>query len=92
VWIDPSLRGMRQRWVDRADGATLADRFQLSVSNLGDAPREVWIEERLRPARRRQIARSWPQKPALAGKVARTRIVLPPGKIERLGFTIAYEL
>jgi len=41
LWVDPALLSMRQRRVDRADGATLADRLQLSVSNLGEVPREV---------------------------------------------------
>ena len=88
--LDPLLRGTRKRSLDRATGASLADRVELTVSNTGGEPREVWIEEPLRPAKRREIARAHPIKPETVGDVARARIVVGPGKIERLGFTVRY--
>ena len=91
LWVDDGLRGSRQRTIDRADGVTITDRVQLGVSNLGDQPREVWIEERLRPAKRRTLAQSWGGKPTFAKHLARRRLVIAPGATERLGFTIVYE-
>ena len=99
LWTDPLLRGTRRRFVDRTElrsrgergpGASLVERFELTVSNLGGEPREVWIEEPLRPARRRELSRARPVKPELAGDVARLKVVVAPGQIERLGFTVRY--
>ena len=90
LWIDPLLRGTRKRSVDRVAGGSIADRLELTVSNTGGEPREVWIEEPLRPARRRELARARPAKPELAGDVARVKVVVGPGQIERLEFTVRY--
>jgi hypothetical protein len=90
LWIDPLLRGVRRRSLDRTDGASHADRLDLTVSNTGGQPREVWIEEPLRPARRREIVRAKGIRPELAGDVARAKVVIGPGQIERLAFTVRY--
>ena len=90
LWIDDQLRGIRNRSVSGADGASLADRFTVSVSNLGTEPREVWIEEKLRPAKRRTITTGWPTKPVLGADVARTKVTVKPGGTERAGYVIAY--
>jgi hypothetical protein len=90
LWIDDQLRGMRRRVVGSADGASLVDRFVLSVINTGDAPREVWIEERLRHARRRELKHAWPGTPTLAGDVARIKVVVAAGAVERTGYAIEY--
>ena len=92
LWIDEDLLGTRRRSIDRADGVTITDRIQLSVANLGTVAREVWVEERLRSAKRRSISQSWPTRPQLAKDIARTKLTLAPGTTERLGFTIDYEL
>jgi hypothetical protein len=91
LWIDDALHGLRQRSPDFTDGASLGERFVQSVANLGEVPREVWIEEPLRPARKRRIERAWPSRPVVAGDRVRTRVRLEPGRIERVGYTIAYE-
>ena len=91
LWVDGDLHGMRQRFGDYASGAQLAERLLLSVANLGDTPRDVWIEERLRPARRHDLERTWPGKLAPAGDVVRTKVTIAPHKIERVAFTVAYE-
>lgn len=91
LWIDEELLGTRRRSIERADGVIITDRVQLAVANLGGAPREVWVEERLRTARRRSLVHAWPNRPALAGDVARTKLTLAPGETARLGFTIDYE-
>lgn len=90
LWIDPLLRGTRKRSVDRMAGASFADRFELTISNTGGEQREVWIEEPLRPARRRELGRVRAAKPELAGDVARVKVVVGPGQIERLEFTVRY--
>jgi len=90
LWIDPELRGTRARVTERAPGASLADRVELTVSNRGAAPREVWIEEPLRAARRREIVRARPARPELVGGFARLKIVVGPGQVERVSFTIRY--
>jgi hypothetical protein len=90
LWADPSLRGSRKRTVLRGDGATLADRLELSVANLGSEPRELWLEEPLRSARRRELLRARPSKPELAGDIARMKLVVAPGTRERLSFTVRY--
>jgi hypothetical protein len=90
LWLDPLLRGTRKRTFDRAAGGTLADRVEITVANTGAEPREVWIEEPLRTARRREIVRARPGKPEIAGDVARMKVVVPPGQIERLAFTVRY--
>ena len=91
LWIDEDLHGSRARFVDLGEGAALAERFLLGVSNQGTAPREVWIEEHLRPARRRRIERAWPGRPVAIGDVVRTKVVVKPGGFERTGYTIAYD-
>ncbi len=92
LWTDTALRGIRERSPDFGDGAALAERFLLSVANLGDAPREVWIEEHLRPARHRRVERAWPSKPTAVGDRLRSKVVVKPGRIERVGYTIAYDM
>ncbi|NVB78603.1 MAG: hypothetical protein HOV81_09435 [Kofleriaceae bacterium] len=92
LWADESLRGMRQRIVDYSDGNVLTERVILGVGNMGDAPREVFVEEHLRPARKRRIERAWPKKPSAAGDVLRTKLVAKPGSVSRTGYTISYEL
>jgi hypothetical protein len=90
LWIDPSLHGFRQRFADFADDAALAERFLITVANVGDAPREVWVEEPLRAVRKRWLVRSWPGKATIAGEHVHARVVVRPGKLERVGFSVAY--
>jgi hypothetical protein len=87
---DPLLRGLRRRTIDPFAGASLADRLELSVANMDSEPREVWIEEPLRPAKKREITRARPAKPEIAGDIARHKVTVAPGQIERLGFTVRY--
>ena len=90
LWIDDQLRGLRTRTVVNADGASLADRLTFSVSNLGADPREVWIEERLRTAKRVTLKTGWPAKPTQTADVVRTKVIVKGPGVERLGFTIEY--
>lgn len=90
LWIDAELRGIRNRSVAGADGASLADRFSFSVSNAGATAREVWIEEKLRPAKRRTLLGGGPTTPILGAGVARTKVTVAPGGTERAAYAIAY--
>jgi len=92
AWIDEDLVGTRKRTVHRADAASITDGLELAISNLGNVPREVWIEEPLRMAKRRQIARAWPARPVLGKHFARSKLVVGAGKTERIELTIDYEL
>jgi hypothetical protein len=91
LWVDESLRGTRVRVVEYNDGASLAERYMFSIANTGDTAREVWIEEPLRKATRRRLARAWPTKPTAANDVLRGRLVVRPGGLARAGFTMTYE-
>jgi hypothetical protein len=90
LWIDGTLVGTRQRFADAGD-AQLAERLLLSVANTGEVAREVWIEEHVRPARRRTVRRAWPRKPRSSGDLVRSRVVVAPRAIERVGYTIEYD-
>jgi len=90
LWRDPLLRGTRRRSTDRGAGGSIVERVELTVSNTGAEPREVWIEEPLRPARRRELVRARPARPEIAGDVARRKVAVGPGQIERLEFTVRY--
>jgi hypothetical protein len=92
LWIDPQLRGRRDRWSQSREDATLIDRFAVSIANLGDAAREVWIEEALRPARRRTVRHAWPGAAAVVETVLRLKLTIAAGKIERGGFEVEYEM
>ena len=90
LWIDPALHGLRQRELDYVAGATLAERFSVTVANSGDAAREVWIEEPLRPLRRPRLERTY-GKPAVAGRFVRAKLVVAPTELGRVAFTVAYD-
>lgn len=90
LWIDDQLRGLRTRTVVGAEGTSLVDRFIVSISSTATEPREVWIEEKLRPAKRRTLKAGWPTKPVLGSDVARTKVMVKPGGVERVGYSIEY--
>jgi hypothetical protein len=93
LWLDATLAGSRLRFADPtidAD-ATTSERLMLSISNLGDVPREVWVEEHVRPARHRKIERAWPHQPTANGDVVREKLEVKPHAIARVGYTVTYE-
>jgi len=90
LWIDEDLWGRRTRSIDRADGERVTDRVQLAVFNGGETPREVWIEERLRPARSLLLTQWRPAEPAITRTRARRKVVVAPGATERLSFVVDY--
>lgn len=91
LWIDDQLRGTRDHRSASFGDVTEADRFAVSVSNTGDAAREVWIEEKLRPVRRRTVTHAWPSEPVVVKDLLRMKLTVHGGKIERAGFEITYE-
>nr|HEX4317316.1 hypothetical protein [Kofleriaceae bacterium] len=90
VWQDDELHGSRQRVPVGGGGGRLTERAILAVANMGDRAREVWIEERMRPARKRTIDHAWPTKPALHGDVLRTKVSIKPGDFGRTTYVVDY--
>lgn len=92
LWIDDTLRAALARSVIENDGQRMVESFALSVTNVGDAPREVWIEAQARRAKRRRVERPWPKKPSAAGDIVRSIVEVKPGRLERVGYLVVYEL
>ncbi len=92
LWIDDTLRGATQRNIVDNDGERMIEAFQISVTNTGDTPREVEVEQRVRAAKRRRVERPWPTKPSASGDVLRTTLEVKPGKTGRAGYLVVYEL
>jgi hypothetical protein len=92
LWIDDTLRGAIARSVIENDGQRMVESFAVSVTNIGDTPREVWIEAEARRAKRRRIERPWPKKPTAAGDLVRSVVEVKPGRLERVGYLVVYEL
>jgi hypothetical protein len=91
LWVDESLRGSRQRLLEYNDGSSLSERYVFSVANLGETVREVLVEEPMRTASRRKLDRAWPKKPTVDHNVLRTKLEVKPGRIERTGYSMAYD-
>lgn len=92
LWIDDTLRGNRQRLIVDNDGARMVEVVAIALTNSGDTPREVWVEEHARPAKRRRIERPWPKPPSASGDTVRNRVEVKPGRAARVGYTLVYEL
>ena len=93
LWTDDELRANRMRTIEYNDGNELTERFVFSIGNTGDTPREVFIEEHLRPASKRRIEKPWPKKATSAapGDLLRTKLEAKPGRVTRAGYTLTYE-
>jgi hypothetical protein len=92
LWIDDTLRGALARNVIENDGQRMVESFAVSVTNIGDTPREVWIEAEARRAKRRRIERPWPKKPTASGDIVRSIVNVKPGQLERVGYLVVYDL
>jgi len=92
LWIDDTLRGALSRNVIENDGQRMVESFAMTVTNVGDTPREVWIESHARRAKRRRIERPWPKKPTASGDVVRSVVDVKPGRLERVGYLVVYDL
>jgi hypothetical protein len=85
------LSGLRRHWgVEPLGDRGYAQRFELSVTNVDIVPREVWIEERLRPIRGRKLVKPWPAVHSITHNAVRVMVTIPPSKTERIGFTVEY--
>jgi hypothetical protein len=94
LWADETLRGARRTFSEvsgRSPDLKVVQHLSLSVSNASDEPRDVWIEERLRPARKRDIRGVHP-KLTIVDNVARMRVVVPPRGKQELTLTITHQL
>jgi hypothetical protein len=91
LWVDESLRGSRQRLLEYNSGDSIVERYVFSVANLGETARDVVVEEPMRTATRRKLDRAWPKKPTVDHNVLRTKLEVKPGRIERTGYSMAYD-
>ena len=91
LWVDESLRGSRQRIVEYNDGGSITERYIFSVANLGEADREVFVDEPMRTAARRKLERAWPKKPTVDHNLLRNKLLVKSGRIERTGYTMTYD-
>lgn len=91
LWPDVVLVGKRDRSTEVPDDGLISDRFQIAITNRGDTAREVWIEETLRPGRRRTVRHAWPRSPELGHHHVRLRLLVAPGAVGRAGFAIDTE-
>ena len=62
-----------------------------AISNSGDRPRDVIIEEELRPARTRAVLRPFPRKPTVRDGVLRLRLRAVPGAAAHAGYVLDYQ-
>jgi hypothetical protein len=90
LFADDDLHGTHQRTRDYREGAELAEHVDISIANTGATSREVWIEEPLRAARWTLITQAHPASLAADRDHARARVVVAPGKLARVSFTVAY--
>lgn len=92
LWTDDELRPSRTRTTEYSDGNDLTERYVFSIGNTGDVARDVYIEEHLRPAKKRKIEHPWPKKSTTAAPhdVLRTKLEVKPGTVIRAGYTMTY--
>jgi hypothetical protein len=90
LWNDPELHGLRVKTLS-GDQQEMREHLAFSVVNHADHPREVWIEEELRPARRRRVVRSKP-KVAVDRGVLRVQLTVPPNGVAGGDADLAYDL
>jgi hypothetical protein len=90
LWRERALRGLRVKTALHGDHLGLRERLSYSIANSGDAPREVWIEEELRPARRRRVRSGRPRFDR-HGDWIRARVTVPAGGLARARAQIDYE-
>jgi len=91
LWIDGQLHGKRDHASGLPDGTATTDKLLVSVANTGTVTREVWVEEKLRPARRRTVTHAWPSEPTIVQNLLRMKLAVHAGKIERAGVEITSE-
>ena len=90
LWPAADLRGTRMKTPITSTGGVLAESLAFSISNAGDRPRLVVIEEVLRPAKRRRVLHPFPKKPTTRDGVLRMRVGVEPGRATRAGWVVEY--
>jgi hypothetical protein len=94
LWADTTLHGSRRNAPEtfsRRGARMMVQRLVTSVTNASEVSRDVWIEERLRPAKKRDIRGEHP-KLTITDGVARMQVVVPPRGTQQVTLTITYEL
>ncbi|MGE0871198.1 MAG: hypothetical protein AB7P03_21720 [Kofleriaceae bacterium] len=62
--------------------------YTFAITNKGDRPREVWVEESLPASEARRLAGGWPTKPRVEGDKVMVKVVVPASGVERAGFRL----
>jgi len=83
-----TLRGSRKTSVETL-GKVIKQQLALSVTNTGDTPQSVSIEETLRPELARTIA-GLSATAKVVGDLVRVDVVVPPKGTEQITFTVTY--
>jgi len=91
LWLDPGLRGLRVKAYQSGDEHSVHEHLGVSVSNLGDRPRAVWIEEQLRPSRHHAIVGARPPPEVVAGWL-RWKLTVPAGGVAKVACDLSYDL
>jgi hypothetical protein len=91
LWPSVDLRGMRMKYPLSVLDNGLTESLLFSVSNGGDRPREILIEEELRPGKKREVMKPFPTKPTVRNGVLRVRVTARPGRAVRVGYVMSYE-
>jgi len=89
LWRERELRGLRVKTPISAGDHALRERLSFSIANSGDGPREVWIEEELRPARSVKVGSGKPRFTRRDGWI-RTRVTAPPGGLAHARVQLDY--
>ncbi|MBA2543791.1 MAG: hypothetical protein H0V17_29375, partial [Deltaproteobacteria bacterium] len=90
LWTDEALHGVRLNVVEtfaRSGGKVIKQRLRMSVENRSEAPREVWIEERLRPGKQPTITGA-PAGQTIVDGIARIKIVVQAKSTESIAFEV----
>ncbi len=91
LWTDPELRGLRTKTYQSGDEHGLREHLAFSVANLSAGPRQVWIEEELRPARRHQVQHARPKIDVADGWL-KVELTVPAGGLGRATCDVVYDL
>jgi hypothetical protein len=91
LWPVPELRGSRMKTNLSSVTSQLRESILFAISNSGDRPRDVIIEEELRPARTRAVLRPFPKKPTVRDGVLRIRLRAMPGAAAHAGYVLDYQ-
>lgn len=103
LWVDDDLHPTRVRTTEYDDGKQLTERLVFTIGNTSEQPRELFIEEHLRPAQQRKVEHPWPKGAKITSAktatsapntpstdILRMKVEAKPLKTIRTGYTLTY--